>query len=55
MVRETNADLQRLVKYVATGGVLVGAKLMDDHFLTGDRQGAPGPVHQSTRTSTAAA
>jgi pimeloyl-ACP methyl ester carboxylesterase len=38
--------LKRLVKYVATGGVMLGAKLMHDDFLTGDRQGAPGPVHQ---------
>jgi hypothetical protein len=34
---------------------MVGAKLMHDDFLTGDRQGAPGTVHQQTRTSSAAA
>ncbi|MDQ6671744.1 MAG: hypothetical protein M3069_13545 [Chloroflexota bacterium] len=39
-------SLKRLVKYIATGGGLVGAKLMHDDFLTGDRQGAPGTVHQ---------
>ena len=35
--------LQRIVKYVAPV-VEAGAKLMHDHCLTGDRQGAPGTV-----------
>jgi hypothetical protein len=47
--------LKRLVKYIATGGVVAGAKLMDVDFLTGDRQGAAGTVHQQARTSAAAA
>ena len=47
-------DLQRIVKYVAPG-VGAGAKLMHNHCLTGDRQGAPGTVDQQTRTSAATA
>jgi len=52
--RVIGRDLKRIVKYVAPG-VGAGAKLMHDHFLTGDRQGAPGTVDQQTRTSAATA
>lgn len=51
---QDQGTLKRIVKYVAPG-VGAGAKLMHDHFLTGDRQGAPGTVDQQTRTSAATA
>ena len=53
-LRSVDDHLKRIVKYVAPG-VGAGAKLMHDHFLTGDRQGAPSTVDQQTRTSAATA